>query len=188
MKPTTAISLCMIVKNEGDLLGPLLETVRSVIPQMVVVDTGSTDRTMQVARQAGAAVYQHPLNHDFAAARNFALTKVTAPWALQLDADEMPAQYLLEWCVQFVTSNYVQMYDAVQVRRFNELGGAALVGREYEWHIRLFRSYLRYTGAIHECITGVRSVTRAPADFLLRHAKSLARQHRQDEFYKEWQR
>ena len=82
------LSLCMIVKDEAANLPKCLDSVRSVVDEMVVVDTGSTDETLAIARSYGATVYSIPWNHDFAAARNTALQHVTREWVLVLDADE----------------------------------------------------------------------------------------------------
>lgn len=82
------ISLCMIVKDEEDFLPGCLESVRGVVDEIVLVDTGSTDRTVEIAREFGAKVYQHKWNDDFAAARNESLKHATCGWILVLDADE----------------------------------------------------------------------------------------------------
>ncbi len=86
------LSLCMIVKNEADRLAQCLESVQSFADEMVILDTGSTDDTMAIARQCGATVRQHPWNNDFAEARNIALQYVISDWVLVLDADEQLAQ------------------------------------------------------------------------------------------------
>jgi len=180
------ISLVMLMKDEEALIVPLLETVRPWVNQMIVVDTGSTDASIELAQQAGALVVTKPLAYNFAAARNYGLSLVQTSWALQIDTDETPSRYLLEWIANFVTSSMSAHYDAVQVRRFNLLDGQPLAGREYEWHTRLFRCYLRYVGTIHESVVGAREVLRAPQDFLLLHSKTMARQQRQNKFYEEW--
>jgi tetratricopeptide (TPR) repeat protein len=83
-----SLSLCMIVKNEADALGDCLKTVRDVVDEIVILDTGSTDRTVAIAEEFGAIVGHYVWNQDFAAARNEALKLVTKDWILVLDADE----------------------------------------------------------------------------------------------------
>lgn len=78
----------MIVKDEEQMLPHCLQSVQGVVDQMVVVDTGSYDRTPQIAQSHGAEVYTFPWGDDFAAARNAALQYVTGDWVLVLDADE----------------------------------------------------------------------------------------------------
>ncbi|MBC7084270.1 MAG: glycosyltransferase [Firmicutes bacterium] len=82
------ISLCMIVKNEEEFLPGCLDSVKGVVDEIIIVDTGSTDRTVEIARQYGAKVYHYEWNDDFAAARNESLKHATCGWILVLDADE----------------------------------------------------------------------------------------------------
>jgi tetratricopeptide (TPR) repeat protein len=78
----------MIVRDEAEALGACLASVRGFVDEMVVVDTGSEDDTVAIARAAGAVVRHLPWPGDFAAARNAALRWVTGDWVLVLDADE----------------------------------------------------------------------------------------------------
>lgn len=82
------LSLAMIVKNEEACLAHSLESVRDLVDEMVVLDTGSTDRTVEIARAFGAAVHAFSWIGDFSAARNAALQHCTGDWILVLDADE----------------------------------------------------------------------------------------------------
>lgn len=82
------ISLCMIVKNEADNLARCLTSVRGAADELIIVDTGSTDDTIAIARSFGAAVISFPWTGDFAAARNAGLEKARGTWILVLDADE----------------------------------------------------------------------------------------------------
>lgn len=82
------LSLCMIVKNEEANLSRCLESVKGVVDEIIVVDTGSTDQTVEIARQHRARVFSHQWNDDFAAARNVSLLHATSDWILVLDADE----------------------------------------------------------------------------------------------------
>jgi hypothetical protein len=82
------ISLCIIARDEERFLEGCLASVQGVVSQIVLVDTGSTDRTRDIARAAGAVVVDHPWADDFAAARNAALPHATGDWILVLDADE----------------------------------------------------------------------------------------------------
>jgi predicted Zn-dependent protease len=82
----------MIVKNEQRFLAQCLKSIRGFATQLIVVDTGSTDRTVEIAREFGAEIYSFAWCDDFAAARNAALEHATGDWILMLDADEeLPA-------------------------------------------------------------------------------------------------
>ncbi len=82
------LSLCMIVKNEADILAECLKSVQDVVGEIVILDTGSTDDTVAIAESFGAKVGHYEWSNDFAAARNEALKLVTKEWILVLDADE----------------------------------------------------------------------------------------------------
>jgi glycosyltransferase involved in cell wall biosynthesis len=78
----------MIVRNEEKNLGACLESAADLVDEIVIVDTGSTDRTRDVARRFGARVFDFPWIDDFAAARNESLRHATGDWIFWLDADD----------------------------------------------------------------------------------------------------
>jgi tetratricopeptide (TPR) repeat protein len=78
----------MIVKNEEACLGRCLDSVRGCVDEIIVVDTGSTDRTVAIAERYGARIYHHPWENDFSKHRNQSLAYATGDWIFQLDADE----------------------------------------------------------------------------------------------------
>ncbi|MFA0750249.1 MAG: hypothetical protein SLRJCFUN_000652 [Candidatus Fervidibacter sp.] len=82
------ISLCMIVKDEADNLPRCLESVKGIVDEIVVVDTGSTDETPQIAERYGAKVIRFEWTGSFSDARNESLKHATGEWILWLDADE----------------------------------------------------------------------------------------------------
>ncbi len=82
------ITACTIVKNEEGNLPRWLECAKSLANEIVVVDTGSMDRTVDLAQAAGARVYSFAWRQDFSAAKNFALQKAKGDWIVFLDADE----------------------------------------------------------------------------------------------------
>ncbi len=86
--PSPTISLCMIARNEEAFLEDCLKSVQGVCHELIVVDTGSTDRTQEIARAAGATVVETPWTDDFAAARNVGVELATGTHILVLDADE----------------------------------------------------------------------------------------------------
>lgn len=88
MMQNYSIALVMIVKNEARAIERCLKSVASFVDSMIVLDTGSTDATIELAQQCGATVYRFTWSDDFAAARNAALDYSTADWNLILDADE----------------------------------------------------------------------------------------------------
>ena len=79
------LGLSMIVKNEAQMLRACLESVKDVVSQIVVADTGSTDKTCEIARECGATIISAPWENDFAKARNAALGAMRTDWVLVLD-------------------------------------------------------------------------------------------------------
>jgi tetratricopeptide (TPR) repeat protein len=120
------LSLCMIVRNEQSHLARCLHSVAPVVDEMVIVDTGSTDRSMDVARVFGATVAAVPWTEDFSAARNAGLALASGKWILIMDADEAISvqdyDTLRQLLVQaptgsaaftFATRNYVHEMNAL---------------------------------------------------------------------------
>jgi hypothetical protein len=163
------LSLCLIAKNEAAHLPRCLASVRGLVDEMVVVDTGSTDATPNIAAGFGARVFAFPWCDDFAAARNFGLDQARGEWLLVLDADEAldpvtapGLQPLLE-----TASAAVEVW----VRNFQPPDGVAYTDAR---SVRLFRNRpeFRYQGRIHEQI--VPALRRAggrlaPSDLVICH-------------------
>jgi tetratricopeptide (TPR) repeat protein len=86
---TGTVSLCLIVRNEQELLPRCLSSAQGVVDEIILVDTGSTDNTIKIAETYGAHIYHYVWSDDFAAARNVSLAQANCEWILVLDADEM---------------------------------------------------------------------------------------------------
>ena len=82
------ISLCMIAKNEENYLEKCLNNIKNSVDEIIIVDTGSNDKTMEIAKKFTNKVYNFRWNNDFSEARNFSLKKAAKDWILMLDADE----------------------------------------------------------------------------------------------------
>lgn len=87
-KTTGLLSLCVIAKNEENCIARMLGSVRDVADEIVLVDTGSTDKTPTIAHEHGARVIRYQWSDNFADARNISLQHALHPWILILDADE----------------------------------------------------------------------------------------------------
>ena len=150
------VSACLIARDEARDLLFWLENTAAYSDERVVVDTGSRDETAELARAAGAKVYDFPWQDDFAAARNFALSKATGDWIAFLDADEaftVPERVrplLAEVEVLHPEAEAVK----VMIANVDEDDG----GREFQrfMAVRLFkrRPDLGYRGRVHETLMG----------------------------------
>ena len=83
------VSLCMIVRNEEKILDRCLGTVADLVDELVIVDTGSTDATKELARKYTEKIYDFQWIDDFSAARNFAFSKARMDYIYSADADEV---------------------------------------------------------------------------------------------------
>ena len=83
------ISLCMIVRDEEDVLRRCLESAVPLVDEIIIADTGSKDKTCEIAREFTDQVYHFDWCDDFAAARNFAFSKASKPFCMWLDADDV---------------------------------------------------------------------------------------------------
>jgi FkbM family methyltransferase len=139
------LSVCLIVKDEEKFLGQCLASVRGLADQIVVVDTGSTDRTVAIAKEHGAEVYDFAWCDDFSAARNAALELATGDWVLMLDADEElpPASHEALRKLLAVPSVMAWRLPIIDVGRENE--GCCYVPRLFRNAPALF-----YIGRVHE--------------------------------------
>jgi glycosyltransferase involved in cell wall biosynthesis/tetratricopeptide (TPR) repeat protein len=139
------LSVCLIVKNEEEFLGRCLASVCELAAQIVVVDTGSTDRTLEIARQFKAEAHHFAWCDDFAAARNAALEHATGDWVLSLDADEELLPEHRSTILQEMQADGVMGYRLPILNKGRELEGRSYVPR-------LFRNApgLFYVGCVHE--------------------------------------
>ena len=86
------ISLCMIVRNEQEVLARCLESVQGAADEIIIVDTGSTDATEEIARRYTERVYFFPWQENFSAARNFSFSKAQKEYCMWMDADDVLEQ------------------------------------------------------------------------------------------------
>jgi glycosyltransferase involved in cell wall biosynthesis/Tfp pilus assembly protein PilF len=139
------LTVCMITKNEAQFLEQCLRSVRDVASQIVVVDTGSSDRTLEIAREFNAEVHSMVWNDDFSAARNEALRHATGDWVLSLDADEelsaehktvlqeeMRSSTTLGWRIPIIDKGSENEGCHYVPRLFRNAPGLFFVGRIHE--------------------------------------------------------
>jgi glycosyltransferase involved in cell wall biosynthesis len=104
----------MIVKDEEANLNSCLDSVRTLVDEIIVVDTGSTDKTTEIARSYGAIIHVFPWNNDFSSARNESLKYATGEWILVLDADEVLDVNDHASIRQLIAAKGVDAYSLVQ--------------------------------------------------------------------------
>lgn len=152
------ISQCLIVKNEEKNIGRALSWGKDIMMEQIVVDTGSTDRTVEIAKQMGASVYYYEWKNNFADAKNYALEKASGAWIAFLDADEYLSEedakklpLFLEKAEE-VGKECGKEYQILrcQMVNLNDAMKAFSVFKQDRFFVN--DPNLRYSGAIHETL------------------------------------
>jgi glycosyltransferase involved in cell wall biosynthesis len=167
------LSICVIARNEEHNLPRLLESVRGVAEEIVVVDSGSTDRTCEIARSAGARCLADAWS-NFAEQKNFAASQATHDWILFLDADEELTEELRESLLRWKTSE--PQFAVYEIARMAWLLGAWIRHSRWypDWQRRLYdRRKTRFAGLIHESLDYPGTIGRLNGDLLHYTARSL---------------
>ncbi|SHK70303.1 Glycosyl transferase family 2 [Selenomonas ruminantium] len=140
---------CYIVRDEAEALQRSLDSIKGQTDEIVIVDTGSQDNTLEIARAANAKVYHFSWRDDFAAARNFALDKLQGDWVIFLDADEyFHADTVMN--LRPLIMRQPENTNLLLVRRQDVDAANHVMMALYVPRIFRIRTDLRYTGAIHE--------------------------------------
>ena len=147
-----SISLCMIVKDEEAVICRCLDSVRDLVDEIIIVDTGSSDRTKALAAEYTENIFDFPWIDDFAAARNFSFSKATKDFILWLDADDVfeeedrksfrENRKALDLSVSMVMMKYHTAFDENGRPTFSY----------YRERLLQRRMNHRWVGAIHEVI------------------------------------
>jgi glycosyltransferase involved in cell wall biosynthesis len=190
---THSISLCMIVKNEEKNLAACLASLKPVVDEMIIVDTGSTDRTIDIATVFGAKVSAFEWNGNFSDARNASLAAARGKWILVMDADEVLAAQdydavrqavreavgkKLAWSV--LTRNYTTRVNAQGWTPNDHVYQAKerADGWHPSWKVRLFCNHpvIRFNGEVHEMVENsllMAGYTIDKASFVVHHYGGL---------------
>ncbi|SFR59264.1 TPR domain-containing glycosyltransferase [Anaeromicropila populeti] len=151
MNREKTVSLCMIVKNEENYLTECLNSVKGIIDEIILVDTGSTDNTLLIGESFGAKIFHYQWDNNFANARNFSISKASSDWILLLDGDEIFDRNYLDDFIQLINES---PYDGYLFTIYNYTGH--LKDKDFSIHhaFRLLKNHKGYTfkGAIHEQI------------------------------------
>lgn len=170
------ISLVMIVRNEGGRLAECLACVKDLVDEIVIVDTGSGDDTVKIAKQYTEKVYCFSWCDDFSAARNFAIEQTTHEWIVSLDADER------------LDAQACDLHSLINQSRYSAYCLPLYAIKEaddYREHdrfmvLRLFQRKYRFKGTIHEyvCVEDAEAVGTATAPVICHIAVPSAERHR----------
>lgn len=166
------ISLCMIVRDEARHMERCLSSAAKIVSEIIVIDTGSTDSTPEIAKKYGATVVAIPWEADFSKARNSGLELATKGWILVLDADEELVEPEAEYLQELLLHSDVHGYFVKMISFVGEVAGSEYVTDSV---CRVFRNdpRIRFTGFIHEeVIPSILSIPQSRVEFsqlTLRH-------------------
>ena len=146
------LSLCMIVKNEEDVIGRCLECVSDIFDEIIVVDTGSDDKTKEIVKKYTKGLYYFKWIEDFAAARNFAFSKATKDYIMWLDADDIILDKDKEK-IKELKMNMDKSIDMVMMKYNTSFDSDGNVTFSY-YRERIFKrsKNFKWIGEIHEVI------------------------------------
>jgi tetratricopeptide (TPR) repeat protein len=147
--PGLTLSLCMIVKDEEEMLPRCLAAVKPAVDELIIVDTGSSDRTVEIAESFGARVLHHEWNGSFADARNVSLEAATGDWIIYLDADEVLVEEDVERLRACTGRTWREAFALVETNFTGDVeDGTAMTHTA----LRMFRNRpeYRFKGRLHE--------------------------------------
>lgn len=145
------VSLCMIVKNEEKILARCLDSMAGLMDEIIIVDTGSTDATKEIAARYTDKVYDFTWVYDFAAARNFAFSLASMEYIYSADADEVLDQKNQAAFLR-LKETLLPEIDIVQMYYANQLSFGTIYNYDRELRPKLFKRLRTFVwqGAIHE--------------------------------------
>lgn len=152
------ISVCMIAKNEEKNIHSCLAPLKKLDLELVIADTGSTDRTKVLASQYTDRIYDYHWSRDFSAARNFSISKASNDWILVVDFDEYLKESDIQSLVSFVNSHRKEIGTITRINPCRLISGQSSVMTEQV--ARLFnRNYNHYQGIVHEQVLPIDGTT-----------------------------
>lgn len=149
------ITACSIVKNEAQNIARSIQSYKDAVDEIIIVDTGSTDNTVEICKSNGTKVLLHQWNNDFSAAKNYALEHATGDWIIFLDADEWFEPKLSRFMlINIIKKAQINQSNAIMTTlceyncKTNKVIMKVLI-------TRIFKNsrHIRFEGAIHERIT-----------------------------------
>jgi glycosyltransferase involved in cell wall biosynthesis len=177
------LSICVITLNEAHDLPRLLKSVQGIAEEIVVVDSGSTDATVEIARAAGSRVLTRAWT-NYAEQKNYAAAQASEDWILLLDGDEALSGELRESILQWKAG--VPRFPVYEIARLAWFLGAWIRHSRWypDWQRRLYnRRKAQFSGAIHESLQFLGEVGRLRGDLLHYTVRNLQEQRNKSDEY-----
>ncbi len=197
------ISLCIITKNNESTLRNCLNSVKNLVSEIILVDTGSTDNTKTIAKEFTDKIYSFDWKNNFSEAKNFALERASKEWVLVLDADEVISEKDFKKIIGLIEHKSYLGFSFIQRNYTNEPGSFNWVSSKDDEYpeskvafgysptkmIRFFKNIpeIRFTGVVHDSVEKslVKIGKFAETDIPIHHFGLLNRGKDRMEFYLE---
>lgn len=179
MLPVTGV---IIAQDEEKCIEKAIRNLRPNVKEVIVVDGGSKDGTVQIAKDLGCRVEHRPFDFDFASQRNYAMQMATTPWILWLDADE----WFEEKCFDIIPTIILKAAEredlkvvaAYQFHRHSIFDGKRVDdGKDFQWRLTK-KDFCRWHGKVHEGLLFVEGMVgkKLAVEYVLKHEHSMKRQ------------
>ena len=169
------VSACIIAQNEEKYIEKAIQNVRFNVGEVVVIDGGSSDRTVAIARDLGCRVVAHEFKFHFSDQRNFGAEQCENDWILWCDADEWFSEKFFDLVPSLVTKppEYCAAFHVFRVSRFD----GEVKGEDFQWRL-VDKRHAKWKGKVHEGLkfdVGHKGL-KLPAEFKMWHEHSMKRQ------------
>lgn len=195
------LSINMIVQDEASRIRPALENIKDVGDEIVIVDGGSQDKTVEICKEYTDKIYTKKFQYDFAKQKNFADFKCNGRWILNIDVDEKLNDNLKRDIITILQNN--ESTDLLYVARRNIVNGITEKDLEEwnwtidkdgdvnypDWQARIYKSSgrLQWKGRVHETVQGFNTFAKLPPNkitgYYLIHEKNIDKQRQQNSVY-----
>ena len=147
------VSLCMIVKDEEAVLARCLDSLKNLVDEIIIIDTGSTDRTKEIAKKYTNQIYDYIWNGDFSAARNFSFSKASMDYIYTADADELLDEANQERFLN-LKENLLSRIEIVQMKYVTKTEFNTVMNFTKEYRPKLYRRLRSFSWVdpIHETV------------------------------------
>lgn len=150
----TTISVCMIVKDEEQFLDNCLKSIKDIADEIIIIDTGSQDKTVDIAKKYTDKIYFHPWQDSFSEARNHYFEYATGDWILQIDADEELVKKDMPEVLKAVKNPDI---DAIMVQIISSFRQGENEGRHNVERIFRNNGIIHYEGRVHNRLVGYKN-------------------------------
>jgi len=173
-----SLSVCMIVRNEDENLENCLESVKEVADEIIIVDTGSTDGTIDIARRYTDKVFSHPWEENFSKARNQSLAYATGDWIMIIDADEELVKEDLPNLINALEDKGIDTIMVQVISKYKQEKGEGILNS-----VRIFRNngVIHYEGRVHNRAVGMMN-TRIYPIRIIHYGYDLTRVRAEEKF------